>query len=349
MDYITCDYCGTPNKSDGEVLSCQKCGAPLRWQKQGLVDTLFGGLRAALVGSPWPVVGVDVSHWQGVMDWDRALAAGAGFAFIKASEGNGYQDPQFDRNRVELDKRHIPFGVYHFLKPDKDWKKQAEFFAQAAVGALPPVVDVERAYGDKAFMAGFVQKFVNRFEELTGRPPMIYTSPGFWNSYLPRTDFAKRHRLWIAHYTTASAPTLPADWGAINNPVSWTFWQHSAGGNRKGAEFGAQSKDIDLNRYWGTAAEFKAEFGVAPAALPADEPDPEPAPAAAQWRVLQDGLRIRSGPGTSYSILGALPAGKVLPQLMVYGQDVWVQVAPGEWVNAYYGADQNMELVERVT
>ena len=93
---------------------------------------------------------------------------------------------------------------------------------------------------------------------------MIYTSPGFWNSYGKNKTTGQfeaswsYYPLWIAHYTTASAPILPEPWKSANVP--WLFWQHSNTGD--GLKFGAESKAIDLNWFNGSQAELERLAGI---------------------------------------------------------------------------------------
>ena len=72
------------------------------------------------------VPGCDVSTYQGMMDWDKAIVAGMRYAYIRSSYGNKGVDAQFERNKIALVNRGVPLGCYHFLNPDLDWKKQFE-------------------------------------------------------------------------------------------------------------------------------------------------------------------------------------------------------------------------------
>lgn len=100
----------------------------------------------------YPVRGVDVSSWQGEIDWPTLAGQGLSFAFIKATEGSGFTDPRFSYNWEEARKTALRVGAYHFFSYDSPGKTQADNFIAAVPrepGALPPVVDVE-FYGDKA-------------------------------------------------------------------------------------------------------------------------------------------------------------------------------------------------------
>ena len=252
--------------------------------------------------SDWDVVGTDVSYWQGEIDWS-VMSQKAQFSIIRAGIGNNVFDSSLSYNRTEAAAHGVEYGLYWYMKPDKDWRKHAESFSiqyNQDGGKLPPVADVESNGGlSKAELDSWLQKFVNKFEDETGKELMIYTSPGFWNSNMPMTNWAKWRKLWVAHWTTAELPILPDDWTLINNPRTWEFWQHTAKG--VGREYGASSTCIDLNRYHYGVAEFNAEYGTDIALLPGSPPpvpDPEPEPEPEQipetyrlqMEVVQEGL-----------------------------------------------------------
>ena len=100
------------------------------------------------------VEGIDVSKWQGEIDWDKAKAAGAQFAFIRAGSvsnvsGTPYEDFQFRRN-TQLAPPIMPVGFYWYFRPNQNAIKQAEFFINLIRDQdwkLYPVVDVEEHGG----------------------------------------------------------------------------------------------------------------------------------------------------------------------------------------------------------
>ena len=94
--------------------------------------------------------GIDVSHWQGTINWNSVRAAGIEFAWIKATEGTSYKDPQFNRNYPNAHAAGVIRGAYHFARPGaSSGAVQANFFASNG-GAwsadnltLPGVLDLE--------------------------------------------------------------------------------------------------------------------------------------------------------------------------------------------------------------
>ncbi len=92
--------------------------------------------------------GIDVSHWQGTIDWSAVAATGQRFVFAKASEGQTYDDPMYAANRAGAGANGILFGAYHFAQPDtstNDAVIEADHFADVAApvrGDLYPVLDI---------------------------------------------------------------------------------------------------------------------------------------------------------------------------------------------------------------
>src|SRR5689334_1580650 len=94
-------------------------------------------------GASPEVQGIDVSHYQGVIDWNQVAEAGTAFVFIKATEGTSYVDPQFQDNWSGAKAAGLLRGAYHFFQPGEDPQQQAEYFlsvVQTVPGDLPPVL-----------------------------------------------------------------------------------------------------------------------------------------------------------------------------------------------------------------
>ena len=175
--------------------------------------------------------GIDVSHYQGTVNWSSVKNAGITFAFAKATDGNTYTDPQFHTNWQAMQTAGILRGAYHFYETNDDPVTQAQNFIKAvgslAANDLPPVVDIEifkGAYGS-ASVAANLQTWLDTVEKALGRKPMIYTNTNFWNTTI-NADFSK-YPLWIAEYGV-SQPKIPSSW------KSWTFWQSSQSGSVAG-------------------------------------------------------------------------------------------------------------------
>ena len=93
-----------------------------------------------------PIQGIDVSYWQGDIDWQKVRDAGVQFAFIKATEGGDHIDPKFLDNWQAAKRAGVARGAYHFMYWCRPAHEQALWFMLNVPGdsdALPPVLDVE--------------------------------------------------------------------------------------------------------------------------------------------------------------------------------------------------------------
>lgn len=221
--------------------------------------------------------GIDVSHFQGKVDWGRVQATGVAFAFAKATEGTTVGDAMFATNWAGIKDAGLLRGAYHFFRASKDAGQQANFFLSKvtlSAGDLPPVLDVEVTDGasDATLQAG-VQAWLDAVAAQTGVTPMIYASPAFWNEHM--TDQFGDFPLWVAQYGV-SAPRVPKGF------KNWTFWQYSESGKVDGV-----SGKVDLDQFQGSMDDLTA-FVNAPAAPPAAPAQP-PAPTAQQTYTVKSG------------------------------------------------------------
>jgi lysozyme len=198
------------------------------------------------------VRGIDVSHYQGVIDWKVVGKSNLGFVFVKATGGITYTDPMFHTNWHALRSQNMARGAYHFFYAADDGKAQAENFLKA-LGELkptdlPPVLDVEIAdHTDaKALLEG-VLTWLETVEEETNRRPIIYTGVSFGQQFLTDPKLAK-YPLWIADYGK-KIEAIPAPW----KDTSWSFWQHSQSGQSVGIK-----GLVDLDVFNGDADTFEA-------------------------------------------------------------------------------------------
>jgi GH25 family lysozyme M1 (1,4-beta-N-acetylmuramidase) len=218
---------------------------------------LFRAVGAAPVPPPpapvGPLEGIDVSHWQGTINWPMVRAAGKRFAFVKASEATDFVDWNYTINRAQAKGAGLYVGAYHFAQPDRtpgDAVAEADHFldtAQIGTGDLLPVLDLEVAGGlSQVELQEWVKGYLGRIYERTGVRGVIYMSPAFWANYAGDTTWfaANGYKvLWIAHWTTGE-PWVPASgWGG----EGWTFWQYTSSGTVPGI-----TGRVDLDRYAGT-------------------------------------------------------------------------------------------------
>ena len=295
----------------------------------------------------FPITGIDVSRWQKEIDWQQALSQPISFAFIKASEGNKIFDSQFERNMQETARLGIPRGIYHFLKPSHDWKKQVELFADLfndSDAELDAVIDIER-HDDlkKSDLSNMVEKFVKGLEDAIGQAIMIYTSAGFWNQYMPITGWAKHKRLWVASWTSHFEPTLPEEWEKPGKP--WTFWQWSAK-NQLGHDYGVATKSIDLNRFNGSVDDFLTMYGLTSLpGIPPVEP-PELPVGGLLFQVTNPYVHVFDSPSVRSRIAGDLETGEVVEVTDITGSDeVWVEIENDKWVLLSYNGQNFLQKV----
>jgi GH25 family lysozyme M1 (1,4-beta-N-acetylmuramidase) len=189
------------------------------------------------------VPGIDVSRWQGSINWTSVRNAGIQFAWMKATEGTSYKDPNFNTNYPAAHGAGVIRGAYHFALPNNSsGATQAAYFASNG-GAwsadnltLPGVLDIEsNPYGSQCYglsttsMRSWIMDFYNTYKARTGRDIVIYTSPSWWNTCTGSwSGMASLAPLWVAHWTTASSPTLPGGFGV------WTVWQYTSTGSVSG-------------------------------------------------------------------------------------------------------------------
>jgi lysozyme len=166
-----------------------------------------------------------------------------------------YRDPYYATNRAQAKAVGMLVGAYHFADPDAtpgDAIAEADHFvdtATPATGDLLPVLDLEVSGGlTTTPLQAWVQAFLDRVYERTGIRAAIYVSPSFWSTYMGNTaTFALSGYpvLWVAHWTTAVEPIVPAaNWGG----QGWTFWQYTSSGHVAGIGDGVTTR-VDLDRY----------------------------------------------------------------------------------------------------
>ncbi|MEE2521401.1 GH25 family lysozyme [Pseudarthrobacter sp. J75] len=207
----------------------------------GLLSTLSGSLvpgqPAGTAGKP---MGIDVSGWQGNVDWKTVKANGAVFAYVKASEGPWTLNDYFSQQYNGAANAGLIRGAYHFARPDRSsGADQARVF-MASGGTwtangitLPPALDLESqpsSYGSDpcygrtpAQLTAWTQDFVRTMLAATGKAPMIYTGYYFWRDCMGNTSaFKDSNPIWLAAYNS-TGPLIPGGW------PTYTMWQYSDG------------------------------------------------------------------------------------------------------------------------
>jgi GH25 family lysozyme M1 (1,4-beta-N-acetylmuramidase) len=120
------------------------------------------------------------------------------------------------------------------------------------------MLDIEDVYATKmaSKVSADVAACAAEIKRLFGRNPIIYTAKWYWDAWVNVPSCLNKYELAVAHYTAATAPLMPRGW------TDWRIWQYSADHNGKGSVFGAQSSDIDLDKFDGDELAFQAWAGV---------------------------------------------------------------------------------------
>jgi lysozyme len=187
--------------------------------------------RAVVCADGETLPGIDVDRFNGEIDWPSVVADGIEFAYIRVANGLS-EDDRFAGNWTEADDAGIVRGAIQILQPADDAAAQAQVLIDAvgslAPGDLPPALAVEINDGQNpATITAKVGTWLTMVEASLGLPGVIYTGRYFWEDNVGSSDYSD-HPLWIAHYTTATCPTLPAQWD------DWAFWQDSSSGEVEG-------------------------------------------------------------------------------------------------------------------
>jgi lysozyme len=179
----------------------------------------------------YPVHGLDVSRWQGEVDWHAARAAGGNFVFIKATEGGDIADPAFARNWHAAAAAGVERGAYHYFYFCRPAGEQARWFIRhvpRTPGALPPVLDLEWTPRSRtctrrpppAVVLAEASRFLDILEAHYGQRPIVYTTVDFWRDTgigrLVGTEF------WLRSVAGHPSKVYPGQ--------GWTFWQYSGTG-----------------------------------------------------------------------------------------------------------------------
>lgn len=200
----------------------------------------------------YPVRGVDISSYQGDIEWQILSSQNIDFAFIKATEGSSFVDPYFTYNYSEAQKCSISIGAYHFFSYDSKGLSQAKNFIDTVKpfeGMLPPVIDLE-FYGDKEEnpksrdeVRSELNDMLFALEEYYGMKPIIYATEKSYNFYL--SGEYEEYDIWIRN--VISTPNLSDD-------REWSFWQFT---NREKLDgYKGEEKYIDVNVFNGSKEDF---------------------------------------------------------------------------------------------
>lgn len=185
--------------------------------------------------------GIDISRYQGTVDFDRVAADRIDIVYMRAGEGNDYIDPEYERNYQQAREAGLKSGAYLYVTATTvdEGREQAKFFASLLQGkefACRPVMDFENLRGLNRQTANDIAlAFLQTLEEETGVTPAIYTGAykveAVWDA-----DLAA-YPLWIAEYG-AEEPKTTGAW------KEWSGFQYTDKGQVDGID-----GDVDLDRF----------------------------------------------------------------------------------------------------
>ena len=218
-----------------------------------VVDEGFSGDRPK--PRDYPIHGIDVSKFQGDIDWNKVADSGVKFAWIKATEGGDNADARFQANWEGAKAAGVPHGAYHFVywcRPPMEEMANFEQNAPVEADALPPVLDVEATPTSKTCKIHLTQDgaiaqmkvMLDEMERHFGKRPVIYTTVDFYEAILADGAFSD-YPIWVR--STKYHPAVKYG----SRP--WTFWQYQSDAHVAGI-----GPKVDRNAFYGTKAQWTA-------------------------------------------------------------------------------------------
>lgn len=204
----------------------------------------------------FPVRGVDVSAYQGAIDWATLASQDIDFAFIKATEGSSFTDKRFAYNFTQASRTDLRVGAYHFFSFESGGDTQAAHFIKTVPkieNMLPPVVDLE-FYGNfsaaatkKESVVSELSKMLDALYDHYGMHPIIYTAEEEYALFIE--GGFENNPIWIRGVYAKPE---------ISDGRQWTFWQYT---NRERLDgYNGSERFIDMNVFYGSKEDF-ARFG----------------------------------------------------------------------------------------
>ena len=205
-------------------------------------------------GHPYdhPVHGIDISRWQGNIDWGQVRRSGVSFAFLKATEGADHADPEFRGYWRQAGNAGLPRGAYHYYYFCRSGAEQAAWFIRNVPrerNSLPPVLDLEWTHSrtcprrpDPAEIRREAMNFMSILQQYYGQRPVIYTTVDF---YRDNNLASWNEEFWLR--SVAGHPRI------VYPGKRWTFWQYTGTGIVPGI-----TGDVDINAFAGSVPQWRA-------------------------------------------------------------------------------------------
>lgn len=207
----------------------------------------------------FPIHGIDVSKYQGDIDWAQVKASGVKFAYIKATEGGDHTDAKFQQNWNGAKAVGLPRGAYHFVYWCRPWHEEMRHFIQTVPkepDALPPVLDVEATPESKKCkrrlergpVLAEMREMLRAMERHYGKKPVIYSTVDFYEAILSPNEL-EEYPIWIR--STKHSPHVR--YGSRN----WHFWQYQSD-----AQIPGIVGNVDRNAFRGDHKQWLAFIGA---------------------------------------------------------------------------------------
>jgi GH25 family lysozyme M1 (1,4-beta-N-acetylmuramidase) len=217
-------------------------------------------LSIAFTGSSQTILGIDVSTYQGTVNWTSVKGAGYTFAWAKATEGLTVTDNQYVNNATNGVAAGMYMGAYHYAHPDVNGTNagavsEANYFLSVAGSyitncELPPALDLEVSTSlTSAQLTSWVQTWMTTVKNATGITPILYTDGSIANSL--GASMASFCNLWTADPDGSATATPSATYLGVWNP-NWSFKQYSWTGTIPGI-----SGNVDCDSYNGSLTGLK--------------------------------------------------------------------------------------------
>jgi GH25 family lysozyme M1 (1,4-beta-N-acetylmuramidase) len=251
------------NRSNGRLFAamavlCACGGTELSIDEETGNDTVVSSEEQPLVAcsNGAMVSGIDVSHWNGSINWSSVKASGRQFAYIAIGDGT-WVDPLFTTNWQNAKAAGVYRGVYQYFRASGDPTAQANVIinrvGKLAPGDLPVMLDIEELDGmSAATTIARMRTWLTAVQKGTGKVPIIYTNGSTFDFQLGSPRGFAGYPLFVANWGV-SCPNIPNSW------KTWKAWQWSATGRVSGI-WG----DVDLDVFNGGMAQLRSWAGVGP-------------------------------------------------------------------------------------
>lgn len=201
--------------------------------------------------------GVDISNWNGAINWPAAAATGIAFALTNCTEGTYFVAPTYAADWAGMKAAGIARGCFHFARPSLSQPAAEAAYFLAHVGPLEPgdvvALDLEDGVGD---LSAWALTWLQIVEAAIGFKPLLYSGPWFMDAHgITGNAALSAYGLWLADWGVAT-PTVPAPW------TFYAIWQSSAQGTVAGVP-----GPCDLDSFNGTVEQFRA-YGLPPKPAP---------------------------------------------------------------------------------